>query len=133
MDDEKMNPNEYFSELITEFPSLKTEIENEDSEMIHWRMEVFSSYNIEQIKTKNHVELKRCFAFQESRIEKLNFNLTNALNVSYCESLLLGECAMEMTEIRKLMPTKLKRFYSEYENYYSKLELTMKTKGQKGK
>lgn len=124
LDDGKMNPNEYYSELITEFPILKNEIESEDPEMIHFRMEIFSDYNIEQIKTKNHSELLRCFEFQESRIEKMNSELINALNVSYCESLLLGECASEMTEIRKLMTLRLEKLYTEYEKYYAKLTQT---------
>tara|TARA_R110001583_G_scaffold51463_1_gene160658 strand:- start:176 stop:577 length:402 start_codon:yes stop_codon:yes gene_type:complete len=123
-DDGKMNPNEYYSELITEFPTLKNEIESEEPEMVHFRMEIFSDYNIEQIKTKNHSELKRCFEFQESRIDKLNSELINTLNVSYCESLLLGECASEMTEIRKLMTPKLAEFYTKYEKYYAKLTET---------
>ena len=117
----KMNPNEYYSEMITEFPILKNEIEDEEPEMVHFRMDRFSDYNIEQIKTKNHSELKRCFEFQESRIDKLNSELINALNVSYCESLLLGECASEMAEIRKLMTPKLAEIYAEYEKYYAKL------------
>nr|WP_042248761.1 hypothetical protein [Nonlabens ulvanivorans] len=124
LDNNKMKPNEYFAELITEFPNLKTGIESWDSEMVHFRMETFSDYNIEQIKEKNHTELKRCFEFQESRIEKLNSDLINALNVSYCESLLLGECASEMTEIRKLMTPKLAEVYDEYEKYYTKLTET---------
>ena len=124
LDNNKMKPNEYFSELITEFPILKTEIESEDSEMVHFRMERFSDYNIEQIKTKNYSELKRCFEFQESRIKKLNSDLINALNVSYCESLLLGECASEMTEIKKLLTPKLKEVYVEYEKYYAELTKT---------
>ncbi len=121
LDDGKINPNEYYSEMITEFPILKNEIESEESEMVHSRMEIFSDYSIEQIKTKKYSELKRCFEFQESRIEKLSSELINALNVSYCESLLLGDCANEMTEIKKLMTPKLKRVYAEYEKYYAEL------------
>ncbi|MBI9058507.1 MAG: hypothetical protein JEZ01_12155 [Labilibaculum sp.] len=117
----KMNPSEYFIELTKEFPILKTEIDLEDSDNYHFRMEIFSNYNIEQIKAKNYKELKRCFDFQESRIEKLNSSLYNALNVSYCESLLLGKCANEMTEMFKLMPQKLKKVYMEYEEYYTTL------------
>jgi hypothetical protein len=124
LDNNKMKPNEYFSELISEFPTLKIGIENWDSEMVHFRMEMFSDYNIEQIKEKNHTELKRCFEFQESRIEKLNSDMINALNVSYCESLLIGECANEMTEIKELMTPKLKRVYAEYEKYYTELTKT---------
>ena len=123
-DDGKINQDEYYSDMITEFPILKNEIENEESEMVHFRMERFSDYNIEQIKAKNHSELKRCFEFQESRIDKLNSELINALNVSYCESLLLGECANEMTEIKELMTPKLKRVYAEYEKYYAELTKT---------
>jgi hypothetical protein len=116
-----MNSEEYFSKLIAEFPILKAEIENEDSEMIHTRMEIFSDYNIEQIKVHNISELKRCFDFQESCIEKLSLELINALNVSYCESLLLGKYSSEMNEIIKLMKPKLKETYTEYEKYYLKL------------
>lgn len=121
LDKEKMTPNEFFSELITEFPILKNEIESEEHEMVHFRMEIFSDYNINQIKSKNHSELRRCFEFHESRIDKLNSELINALNVSYCESLLLGECANEMTKIKGLMTPKLKEVYAEYEKYYTEL------------
>ncbi|EJL63958.1 DUF7674 family protein [Flavobacterium sp. CF136] len=121
LNNNKIKPKEFFSELTIEFPDLKTEIENQDYKMVHFRMEFFSDYNILQIKTKNITELKRCFDFQETRIEKLNSDLINALNVSYCESLLLGECAKEMTEIIKLMPPKLKKIYVEYEEYYNGL------------
>ena len=121
LDDGKMKPNEYFSELIKEFPTLKSEIESEDEEMVHFRMEIFSDYNIKQIQIKNYTELTRCFNFQELRIEKVNFNLINALEISYCETLLLGECASEMNEIIKLMGTKLKKMYKGYEVYYKEL------------
>lgn len=124
LNDGKMNSNEYFFKLLSEFPILKAQIEDEDSEMVHNRMEVFSNYNIDQIKSKNYSELKRCFYFQESYIENLNSDLINALNVSYFESLLLGECASEMTEMIKLMPSKLTKAYKKYEEYYTKLSRT---------
>ena len=124
LDHNKMKPNEYFLELITEFPTLKSGIESWGSEMVHSRMEEFSDYNIKQIKAKDYSELKRCFEFQESRIEKLDSDLINALNVSYCESLLLGKCAIEMTEIKKLLTPKLKKVYVEYEKYYAELSKT---------
>ena len=54
---------------------------------------------IDQIKNKDWNELKRCFDFQELRIEKASDELRNALTVSYCESLLLGEIAGQMKEI----------------------------------
>ena len=121
LEDRKINPTEYFSDLIMEFPILKNGIETDYSGMVHFQMEVFSDYNLKLIKSKNYTELKRCFEFQESRIEKLNSDLLNAINVSYCESLLLGECAQEMTEILNLMPPKLKNIYVDYEEYYKQL------------
>lgn len=124
LDEGKMTPNEYYSELITEFHILKSDIESEEPEMVHFRMEIFSDYTIEQIKTKNHSKLKRCFEFQESRIEKMNSELINALDVSYCESLLLGEYANEINEIREIMTPKLKEVYIEYEKYYTELTKT---------
>ena len=51
----------------------------------------------------------------------MNSELINALNVSYCESLMIGNCGNEMSEIRKLMKSKLAEFYSKYEQYYEKL------------
>ena|SRR5690606_1916987 len=118
---DKIKSDEYFSKLVIQFPALKKEIENEDCEMIYSRMDIFSNYSILQIDTKNITELKRCFDFQESLVEKLNSDLINALHVSYCESLLLGKSAAEMSEIINYMPPKLKTIYIDYENYYIKL------------
>lgn len=126
-----MTSKEYFKELTLEFPLLKTEIESEGPEMIHTKMEIFSAYNLEQIKSGNYSELKRCFDFQECRIESLELNLINALNVSYCETLLLGECAADMPEVKKIMPPKLKQNYIKYEEYYTSLkEISKKTNEQ---
>ena len=38
-----MNADEYFKDLILTFPILKDKIEEEDSDMIHMRMEVLST------------------------------------------------------------------------------------------
>jgi len=116
-----MDADEYYKDLILSFPTLKKKIEEEDSTMIHMRMEVFADYTIDQIKRKDWNELKRCFDFQESRIEKLNSELVNALTVSYCEALLLGEMAGQMKEITPKMETKLEKLYKEYEDYYTDL------------
>jgi hypothetical protein len=116
-----MNADEYFKDLILTFPILKDKIEEENSDMIHMRMEVLSDYTIDEIKNKDWNELKRCFDFQELRIEKASDELRNALTVSYCESLLLGEIAGQMKEIVPRMGTKLKTLYREYEDYYNDL------------
>lgn len=116
-----MNTDEYFKDLITIFPILKEKIEEEDSDMIHMRMEVLSDYTIDQVRKKDWNELKKCFDFQELRIEKASAELLNALTVSYCESLLLGEIAGQMKEIVPRMGTKLKTLYREYEGYYNGL------------
>jgi hypothetical protein len=39
------------------------------------RMEVLSDYTIDQVKKKDWNELKKCFDFQELRIEKVNEEL----------------------------------------------------------
>jgi hypothetical protein len=117
----KMDGNSYFNELTKEFSAISNQIKEEGSEMIHMKMETFARYTIEQIKQNNYFELKRCLDFQESKIDLLHSDLVNALNVSYCESLLLGECAQEMAQVLKLMGPKLKAHYLAYERYYSDL------------
>lgn len=123
----RMNANQYFSELTAEFPALKSAIDSEDPELIHLRMELFSDHTIDQIKARNHIELQRCFAFQDSRIKRMDKDLFNALEVSYCESLLLGGFADEMKEISPLMPTNLEKVYTRYKSYYSELTKNSKS------
>ncbi len=121
MNDNKMNADKYFELLIQDFPIIQRDIEEEDSDMVHMRMEVFADYTIEQIKNKNFNELERCFSFQESKIDLINSDLENALIVSYCESMLLGSVANQMGKMIDYMPIKLKAKYIDYENYYNEL------------
>ncbi|MTI19846.1 hypothetical protein E1176_02305 [Fulvivirga sp. RKSG066] len=114
-----MTGHKYFDSLIDVFPTLKTDIVEDDS--IYFRMERFANYTNEQIKSKNLTELNRCFDFQESQLDTMDSDLENALLVSYCEALLLGEYANEMDVIVKLMPPKLKLKFMEYEVYYHNL------------
>jgi hypothetical protein len=116
-----MTNDNYFENLIIHFPLLKEIILEEDAEMVHFRMERFADYTIEQIKTNNITELRNCFAFQESKIDLMNSDLRNALVVSYCESLLLGECADKIKSLIYLMPNKLKEIYIDYEKWYNDL------------
>jgi hypothetical protein len=116
-----MTNENYFDNLIIQFPLLKEIILEEDAEMIHYRMERFADYTIEQIKTNNITELKNCFAFQESKIDLMTSDLRNALVVSYCEALLLGENADKMKSLINLMPLKLKDIYIDYEKWYNDL------------
>ena len=115
-----MTNDEYFTELVGHFPSLSDIIE-EDSSMIHYRMERFAEYAIDQITNNNLLELNGCFSFQEARIDKMSPELINALNVSYCEALLLGKAASKMNEVTTLMPPKLLNAYLSYEKYYHDL------------
>ncbi|MGY3795820.1 DUF7674 family protein [Aquimarina sp. 433] len=117
-----IDEKEYFNSLIKEFPQIKNKILEWEPDVIHMRMEMFADYTMEQIKANDINELKRCFDFQESKIDFIDSNIENALNVSYCESLLLGDCADEMNRIVEYMPEKLKAEYKEYEKYY--IELT---------
>jgi hypothetical protein len=128
INDNKMGADEYFEMLVKEFPVIQSDIEEEDSDMIHMRMERFADYTIEQIKTNNSKELEKCFDFQESKIDLLNSDLENALIVSYCESMLLGDVANQMDKIVDHMPTKLKTKYLDYEIYYNKLVESSKNK-----
>lgn len=116
-----MTGKEYFAQLIPAFPALKEHIEDWEEDMIHLRMEEFARYTNNQVKDKNKVELMKCFEFQEERIELMDQDLDNALNVSYCESLLFGECADHIDEVLPLMGPKLKAQYQDYEKWYNDL------------
>lgn len=115
-----MTNDEYYTELVHNFPFL-CDILEEDPSMIHFKMERFAEYTIDQIINNNMAELIRCFSFQETRIENMSPELINALNVSYCEALLLGNAAYKMGEISALMPPQLLNAYVSYEKYYQKL------------
>ena len=128
VNDGKMGADEYFEQLVKDFPMIRNEIEEEDPDMIHMRMECFADYTIGQIKSNNYKELKRCFTFQESKIELINSDLENALIVSYCESMLLGDVANQMNKIVDLMPTKLKIKYVDYEAHCNMLVESSKKK-----
>jgi hypothetical protein len=121
MNESKMNGEEFFNDLILAFPTLKDKILEGASYENHSRMETFARYTMEQIKLRNWDELKKCFEFQESRIELIDSELINALTVSYCESLLLGELSQQMNDIVPRMGTKLQKHYKEYEDYYNDL------------
>ncbi len=116
-----MTNDNYFNDLVTEFPLLKSKIMEEYAEMVHFRMEIFADYTLEQIKTGNITELNKCFSFQEANISLMTPHLRNALVVSYCEALLLGECADKMKSLINLMPPKLKNIYFDNEKWYNYL------------
>jgi len=109
----------YFAELIRDFPDLRDDISSDHGN--HMKMERFAKHTIKQIKKTNFVELKKCFEFQESKINNVTADLKNAMIVSYCESLLLGEVSKQMPQIIKYMGSKLLKMYSDYEVYYNNL------------
>ena len=116
-----MTNDNYFNDLVIQFPLLKPIIIEEDADMIHMRMERFADYTIEQIKNDNITELKKCFSFQETKVDLMTSDLRNALVVSYCEALLLGKCADKTKSLVNLMPPKLKDIYIDYEKWYNNL------------
>lgn len=107
---------EYFSELVTCFPGLSNRIDMSDGP--HFNMERFADYTIEQIEKADHAELKRCFDFQEDRIDLLNEGLENAINVSYCETLICYD--MPMPFFKNMRP-KLFKVYMEYKVFWEDL------------
>lgn len=116
-----MTNDDFFNDLVIQFPSIKSDILDDDPELIHPRMERFADYTNKQIEDNNISELKKCFDFQESKIDFMGLDLKNALIVSYCEALLLGEHADKMNELKKLLPAKLSAIYIEYEQWYNDL------------
>lgn len=111
----------YFQRMADNFPAIQKELEEEDMDMIFFKMERFAAYTNDQIAKSNRSELIRCFEFQESEIDAMNEILLNVLDVSYCEALLLGDHSSEMNWVKELMPEKLKTRYNEYEKFYDGL------------
>lgn len=117
----KMDCFDFFELAINEFPLLEKKMDEWENEYFHMRMEIFSEYTIEQIKNNNIAELMKCFNFIEYKIDIINAELENALNVSYCENLLLGNASEEMDRIADIMPVKLKTICLNYKLYYHNL------------
>ena len=88
---QKIDHKQYFDNLENEFPEIASVVNEEREYGDHIAMERFASYIILQIENKNYDEMKRCFQFQENRIDNLNDGLMNAIVVSYCESLLSSQ------------------------------------------
>ena len=118
---DKMTPEIFFKGLIIEFSTLEISINEEELEHYHMKMEVFAEYTNRQIKMNNNIEVERCFKFLENRINSFTPDLENALKVSFIESLMLGENSSKMDEMKKIMTSKFKQKYIEYENWYNSL------------
>ena len=110
-----ITPEVYFKELTTTFPKITEKIEGEEGE--HFKMERFADYTIMQIKTNNISELKRCFDYQDEKIP-LCPALENAMIVSYCESLLLGDLASVIHNFTSYMKPRLFKMYNDYRIEY---------------
>lgn len=110
----------YFRDLTSLFPNLQIDISADDGD--HYNMERFADYTISQIKKTDFLELKKCFDFQENKINNITADLENAMTVSYCESLLLGEVSNLMPTIVKYMGPKLLKMYKDYETHYNNLK-----------
>lgn len=119
-DKNKMNANQYFKEMEVEFPDIVHGI-NWDEDLHHLRMATFARYTIDQILSNNVEELLKCFNFQEARISRLDSDLYNALNVSYCEDILIEVDPDIMESKQLLMHKQLRSIYTNYKEYYSKL------------
>ena len=114
-----ISPLKYYEDLISVFPELKDSLWDWDKDgvMTHYNMERFAEFTFEQIKSKNWMKLKECFNFQECRISYLEPELENALNVSYCESLLYSGTKVDMKNVSSYMGPLLKKVYQDYEKY----------------
>jgi hypothetical protein len=116
----KISIDHYFNELTRQFPTTKNEID-ELQDWSHIKMEVFSRYTNLQIKKRNPKEFMRCLEFQESMIDVMPDEIENALYVSYIESLLLGQFALQMKKKVATMPPKFKEKYVFYTTHYYNL------------
>ncbi len=116
-----MTPDQFYNELVDEFPTLKERLGTWDADSAHFKMEEFAVYTKDLILANDLSELERCFHFQEQRIELADDNLINCMTVSYCESLLLGGLGTRSEKATSLMGPRLLKLYRDYENYYNDL------------
>ena len=110
-----ISTEEYFRHMCVAFPDLCEKIESESGD--HSKMERFADYTIENIKTNNIPEITKCFDFQEERIS-ICPAILDAMVVSYCESLLLGDVASEIHKYTSYMKPRLFKMYNDYRIHY---------------
>ncbi len=108
----------YFTELATEFPLIKDEIEIWEEDDIFNRMEEFARYTNVQIAEWKREEIERCFMFQEQRIDKVVQNLLNAFDISYLETIYSENDGKTLMKLEALMAEKLRSFYKNHEKSY---------------
>ncbi len=114
-EDGKLTVEEFFNQLIKEFPTLKAEIEEAKEIGEHLMMEVFSAYTIKQFRDNNFQELKRCFQFIENHLDNVKDEIINALYVSYCETII---SEVNDSAIQNYMGRKFIEFYLEYDKHW---------------
>ena len=110
-----ITPELYFKELTITFPEITEKVAGEDG--AHFKMERFADYTIKQIKTNNIPELKRCFDYQDAKIPVCPA-LEDAIVVSYCELLLLGDVASIIHNFTSYMKPSLFKMYNNYRIAY---------------
>jgi hypothetical protein len=114
-----LTDQEFFNDLKAEFPAISTDLDFEEGE--HYNMDRFASYAVNQIEDKNIDELNKCFNFIENRLSSISHEIENALNVSFCETLLYYDHYKRGLELKKYLPPKLYKVYTDYKKYFESL------------
>ena len=114
----KMN---FFSKILNEFPNLEEEFKEAEENEIHYKMERIAEYINKCIKERNEAEVFLCFDIIERFLKQgVEPKFENALNVSFCESILLLNNEQDKSWAIILMKAKLKTIYSDYQEHYEK-------------
>jgi len=112
----------FFTKILNEFPNLEEEFKEAEEYEIHYKMERIAEYINECIKERKEAEVFLCFDIIERFLKQgVKPKFENALNVSFCESILLLNNEQDKSWAIILMKAKLKTLYSDYQEHYEKI------------
>ena len=118
VDKDKMHSKAFFEAMVLAFPPLEKAMEDYNENETHANMEEFSRFVNVLIQANADQSIAACFNFVNAHLPLVDSDLENALNVSFCETLITENPAEVIAEKAELMPANLRAFFEEYKEYY---------------
>jgi hypothetical protein len=105
----------FINELVSAFPEIKDEVLDEDYlGLISLQIGCFKRFTQKAIDIDDLVTVKKCFEFVNRKFETVEFEIENALLISYLGKLNITK----NSEVEKLLSTKLKGAIERLTFYY---------------
>ena len=118
---ELIDRNGFIEGVKTLFPESLGEMFDLEDELLHVDMGNFARTTNSAISNSNWTLVRKHFEFVSNLFEQANFELENAIYVSYLENVLLDRTEQEYKEARKILPSNLEAALVDLEKHFKKI------------